>query len=433
MALTLDLSPYGWTGCSIREDLRGLRSSLPSWRHLPLLRSLPTSSLSMPFSPFTDASGVRYMPAYKKGVVHNDRGTYSTLYRGGRVVYNCKPSVTTGHVDLVLKTPLKECAIKEMKLHITPAEDAATPTTRSHSYSDEINAIVYETIIHLLVCRTLTKAGHPSFVPTFHEIVAVGDAPLDSPTRVKALWSVMEFLKGETLQDVCRKRLTSSATATTPEGRRAIETANEDFLLDAVTQLAYVLYVLQKDLRFHHRDLKLNNVFCRDTPSTQVLALPTGVSWHCKTDLVLLDFGFSCIACGDENPPSPRATLLGAGSWFLSDDECCKEGRDMAQFLYSLHCHFPLHQYVGTGVAAFFRSAMTATTPSGPVDLMNGVTPEGVPLPPGGKPAYHKGIYCFLKRKDVEVPTLAPLEFLTALSFVEALVPLHLATTNSLP
>lgn len=426
MALVFDLSPYGWTGCSIREDLRGLRSSLPSWRHLPLLRSLPTSSLSMPLSPFTDASGARYMPAYKKGVVHNDRGTYSTLYRGGRVVYNCKPSVTTGHVDLVLKTPLKECAIKEMKLHITPTEDAATPTTRSHSYSDEINAIVYETIIHLLVCRTLNKAGHPSFVPVFHEIAAVGEAPLDSPTRVKALWSVMEFLKGETLQDVCRKRLVPLKNATTPEGRKAFETANEDFLLDAVTQLAFVLYVLQKDLRFHHRDLKLNNVFCRDTPSTQVLTLPTGVTWHCKTDLVLLDFGFSCIACGDENPPSPRATLLGAGSWFLSDDECCKEGRDMAQFLYSLHCHFPLQDYVGAGVAAFFRSVMTATTSTGPVELTNGVTPEGVPLPRGTKPAYHKGIYCFLKRKDVEVPTLAPLEFLTALSFLEALGPLPL-------
>jgi len=251
MAVALDLSPYGWTGCSIREDLRGLRASLPSWRHLHLLRTLPTSSLYMPLSPFTDLSGVRYMPAYKKGVVHNDRGTYSTLYRGGRVVYDCKPSAATGHVDLVLKTPLSECAIKEMKLHISPAEDAATPTTRSHSYSDEINAIVYETIIHLLVCRTLTKAGHPSFVPTFHEIVAVGEAlsttqtkPLDSPTRVKALWSVMEVLKGETLQDVCRKRLTPCANATTSEGRKAIETANEDFLIDAVTQLAFVLYIL---------------------------------------------------------------------------------------------------------------------------------------------------------------------------------------------
>jgi hypothetical protein len=69
---------------------------------------------------------------------------------------------------------------------------------------------------------------------------------------------------------------------------------------------------------------------------------------------------------------------------------------------------------------------MTATTPSGPVDLMNGVAPDGTPMPPGGKPAYHKGIYCFLKRKDVDVPTLAPLTFLTALSFLEVLGPLPL-------
>jgi len=358
------------------------------------------------------------MPAYKKGVVYNDRGTYSTLYKGGRVLYDCKPATAAGYVDLVLATPLRPCAIKELVLHITPAEDAATPTTRSHTYSDEINAIVYEAIIHILVGRTLTRAGHPSFVPAFHEVVAVGDAPLTSPTCVKALWSVMEFLEGNTLQDVCRVRLNPLTAAMTLAERASLQTANEDFLLDMVTQIAFVLYILQRDLRFHHRDLKLNNVFCRTTPSTQRLALPTGHTWICKSDLVLLDFGFSCIACGTDHPPSPRATLLGAGSWFTPDDDCCKEGRDLAQFLYSLHCHFPLAHHVGPEVLAFFKDVMTAKTPTGDVDLMAGVTPEGVPVTTGAKPAYHKGIYCFLKRKEVEIPSLAPLMFLTAIRSV---------------
>ena len=89
--MALDLSAYGWTGCSIREDLRGLRTSLPTWRHLHLLRQVsPGSStpLRLPLFPFKDASGAQFMPAYKKGVVHNDKGTYSTLYLGGRVVYD---------------------------------------------------------------------------------------------------------------------------------------------------------------------------------------------------------------------------------------------------------------------------------------------------------------------------------------------------------
>jgi serine/threonine protein kinase len=355
------------------------------------------------------------MPAYKRGVVHNDRGTYSTLYKGGRVVYDCKPAAA-GYMDLVLQLPLRECAIKEMKLQITPAEDAATPRTRSHTYSAEIDAILYEAIIHLLVCRALSSAGHPSFVPTFYEVVAVGTSPLDSPTRVHSLWSVMEFLKGQTVEDVCRRRLKPLSTAATA-ATAALQLSNAEFILDVVTQVAFILYILQRDLRFHHRDLKLNNVFCRDTPSTQRLALPTGSSWVCTNDLVLLDFGFSCIACGSENPPSPRATLLGAGSWFTPDDDCCKEGRDLAQFLYSLHCHFPLQDYVGPDLFAFFKRVLTATTASGPVELTHGIAPDGTPLPPSGrgKPAYHKGIYCFLKRKDVEVPLVAPAAFLSAL------------------
>ena len=420
--MALDLSAYGWTGCSIREDLRGLRTSLPTWRHLHLLRQVsPGSStpLRLPLFPFKDASGAQFMPAYKKGVVHNDKGTYSTLYLGGRVVYDCRPSATKGCVDLVQRSVLTECAIKEMALHITPTEDAATPKTRGDAYSEEINAIIYETVIHMLVCRTLSKAGHPSFVPAFHEVVAIGDAPLDSPTRVKALWSVMEFLKGQTLHDVCRQRL-KSCKSLAPPAVAAQQKANETFIVDVVTQMAFILHVLQRDLQFHHRDLKLNNVFCRDTPSTQVLQLPTGVSWRCTNDLVLLDFGFSCIACGTENPPSPRATLLGAGSWFTPDDDCCKEGRDLAQFLYSLHCHFPLQDYVGADMYTFFTEAMTATTAGDYVELTRGIAPDGTPVVSGAKPAYHKGIYCFLKRADVEVPMLAPAAFLAGLGGLKA-------------
>jgi len=416
--MAFDLSPYGWTGCSIREDLRGLRSSLPTWRNLKLLR-LTAASLHLPLSPFTDASGARFMPAYKKGVVYNDRGTYSTLYKGGRAVYDCKPAATAGYADLVLKSPLTEVAIKKMNLHISAAEDAATPTTRGDTYSEEINAILYEAVIHLLVCRTLSRAGHPSFVPAFHELVAEGDAPLDSPTRVKSLWSIMEFLKGQTLEEVCRRRLKpaigAGAGAPVTTAVATTRKANEEFIVDMVTQVAYILHVLQSKLQFHHRDLKLNNVFCRSAASTQVLLLPTGDTWACKSDLVLLDFGFSCIACGLENPPSPRATLLGAGSWFTPDDDCCKEGRDLAQFLYSLHCHFPLQDHVGPELLAFFKAAMTANTATGPVDLMAGVTPDGAPSLPVAKPAYHKGIYCFLKRTDVEVPLCAPMAFLMAL------------------
>jgi len=326
-------------------------------------------------------------------------------------------------VDLVLATPLHECAIKEISLHVTPAEDASTPHTRHDVYEEEINAILYEAVIHLLVRTTLSAVGHPSFAPRFYEVVADGEMPLDSPTRIRSLWCCMEFLEGASLDIACKRALAPLKSAKTAEERAVLQAKNEAFVMDISVQIAYVLHVLQRDLRFHHRDLKLNNVFWRTTPSTQKIVVPTSPPrvWTCTNDLVLLDFGFSCIACGTDQAASPRATLLGAGSWFTQDDDCCKEGRDLAQFLYSLHCHFPLSDYVGATMFARFRDVMTATTAKGPVSLLNGFTTDGVPCAAGTKPLYHKGIYCFLKRDDVEVPSLVPATFLvTLLSSVTA-------------
>ena len=205
--MMIDLSPYGWKGCSIREDLRNLRASLPTWDRLHLLRKSPlSSSLLLPYIPFRDSSGAAFMPAYRKGVLYN-RGAYSTLYKGGRVVYDCVPSATKGYADLLLRDGLTECAIKEIGLHVTPAEEAGTPRTKHVAYEDEINAILYEAVIHLLVCRTLAAVGHPTFAPRFYEVVANGDMPLDTPTRVRSLWCCMEFLEGTPLDVACRAEL----------------------------------------------------------------------------------------------------------------------------------------------------------------------------------------------------------------------------------
>jgi hypothetical protein len=225
----------------------------------------------------------------------------------------------------------------------------------------------------------------------------------------------MEFLDGASLDVACKRTLVPLSFATTPQERILIQEKNERFVRDIAIQIAFVLHVLQRDLRFHHRDLKLNNVFCRKRPSTQIITLPLSAkAWICQSDIVLLDYGFSCIACGTEQASSPRATLLGAGSWFTPDDDCCKEGRDLAQFLYSLHCQFPLSDYLGSEMFALFQDHMKATTATGPVSLLNGFATDGTPCTPGTKVVYHKGIYCFLKRDDVEVPALVPAAFLAA-------------------
>jgi serine/threonine protein kinase len=402
--MALDLSPFGWDGLSLRYDLRDLAQSLPTWSHLKVLEDEPTTSLRFPNGAFTspDVSG-SFMPAYTKGTVINTKGGYSTIYKVRRTIYACK-ILGENRIEVTPTASSQDIAMKEHYLNITREEDAATPSTKHTAYDEEISAILYEAVIHVLVYKCLERSGVARYTPRMYEIVANGVPPHDAPTQISSILFCMELLHGSTMEDYLKRVLIKSA-----------KKRNEAILTDFLIQIAYVLHLLQTDLRFHHRDLKLNNVYQRESSAVRdPLVLPNGVTWVPTLDLVLLDYGFSCIACGTLSR-TPRSTLVGAGSWFTLDDDCCKEGRDLAQLIFSIHCNFPLADYVGSEYLAFFTKIMTATDHGRPIQILNGFTVDGRPHTRGQPVVHHNGVYFFLKRNSVEIPLCAPAAFLEGL------------------
>jgi hypothetical protein len=89
---------------------------------------------------------------------------------------------------------------------------------------------------------------------------------------------------------------------------------------------------------------------------------------------------------------------------------CCKQGRDLAQLLYCIHCYFPLNTFLPAGLWSAVRSWMQIPWSGGVADGFHGFTKEGRPRRTGaaGKPEYHTGIYEFLRRMDVDPVACAP-------------------------
>ncbi len=424
MGDSYDLSPFGWDGCSIPTDLQDVCKYLPSWKHMKLLRKpqqLNGYELYFPYKYLKNGID-EYMPGYIKGDIDDDGG-YAQIYKARRAIF--KPSdesVKSGSsVHLVKCNPFTDVCIKEVRLNITPEEEAAPFEIRKQTYEDEINAIVYEAFLHALLYKTLEKEGFPSAVPHIYEILADtrGKAEPESPCDFDSIWIIMEYVNGSTLEKFLKRKLVPIRNGHS----RTVAYANEKILLDVLIQLATYLKILQEKVRFNHRDLKINNIFVRHHTSEEHWKrslLVSSNTWDCINDIVLLDFGFSCIACGT-GFDNPRATLVGAGSWFKSEHDCLKYGRDLGQFLYSLHCTFPLQDYVSASFFDLLHKSMFATRGEGKeaIDLCMGFSDDGQPLGGSALPRsikFNDGIYIFLRDSTVDIPGCAPSVFLNTLA-----------------
>jgi serine/threonine protein kinase len=255
-----------------------------------------------------------------------------------------------------------------------------------------------------------------------YEILAdtKGKADPASPCDFESIWIVMEYVNGSTLEKFLKRKLIPVRNGHS----RTVATTNEKILIDVLIQLAVYLKILQEKVRFNHRDLKINNLFVRhhalDEHWKQTLSIPVIGDWECIHDIVLLDFGFSCIACGS-GFDNPRATLVGAGSWFKSEHDCLKYGRDLGQFLYSLHCTFPLQDYVSPTFFDLLHKSMFAIRgeEKEKIDLLMGFGDDGSPLGGSALPRsvkFNDGIYIFLRDSTVDIPGCNPSVFLKALS-----------------
>ena len=408
-----DLSSFGWDGCKIPIDLVDICKYLPNWRHLKVIRPPQMLNGALVYFPvkYFESRGRLYMPAFMKGETVDDGG-YADIFRGRRAIFKPVSDAPTGTVRLEKEGSFSEICIKHIPLNISAEEDAARHEVRQRIYEDEINAILYEAFLHTILLKTLESVGFASAVPHIYEVIASTKTQSPtSPTDFESVWISMEFIQGQTLE----KYLTANLR---PEAKER----NEAILLDILIQLAFYLQILQDKVRFNHRDLKVNNVFTRihapEERWSRTIHVPGVGNWSCTHDIVIIDFGFSCVACGS-GFPNPRATLVGAGSWFRAEDDCLKYGRDLCQFLYSIHSMFPLQNYVRDAFFDIIHNAMVAHKGGRAFDLMMGIDENGSPRPGTRLPPtvdFHDGVYIFLRQEDVDVPGCSPREFLTRLS-----------------
>ena len=410
-----DLSHFGWDNCIIPTNLKDISNHIPTYKSLKSLRKPSTFNKRETYFPhkFFKHGGETYMPAFEKGPLHTDGG-YANIYKGRRAIFIPEGTEQKGSIHIKRKDEFQEICIKEVKLSIRPSENAASPRTRHQAYTEEIHAILYEAFLHALLSKTLEREGFPSAVPRMYDVVSYtnGVPANGDPTLVKAIWITMEFIQGYTLEKYLQKHLVNLSMRSTAGEQ------NQRIFLDIFVQLAFYLKILQEKVFFNHRDLKINNIFVRhhEADWKRVLHIPDYGDWSCSIDIVMIDFGFSCIACG-EGDVNPCATLIGAGSWFRPEHDCLKYGRDLCQFLYSIHSSFPFGDYVGSEFLTLIRSALQATKGKATVDLMKGVDTHGVPntVAPLKHVLFNEGIYIFLRDRDVEIPGCNPVAFLKSL------------------
>ena len=404
-----NLTHFGWDNLIVPSNLQHLCAYLPKWHDIKALRAPVFLNSDHPEVVFPHTlfqndpvDGGPFLPAFEKGARHSRLGGYAQIYRGKRAVFKPLGAATSAVSRLVRTTPFTPMCIKEVPLKLDADEDES-------AYEEECRAILYEAYLHALLMKFLETQGLKTTVPHLYEITAttITQNPPTDASDFDAIWMTMEFIEGETLEEHLLHVLEVGNTA-----------KNDVVILDILLQLAHILNLLQSALRFNHRDLKINNLFIRSHPAAGdawLREVPAGDGehiWKCRRDLVLIDFGFSCIACGTgfENP---RATLVGAGSYYNAEHDCMKVGRDLAHFLYSLHAAFPLQSYLSPALFAALHAAVRATRAGVEVDLWRGFAEDGTPLGGGSGPLplsvpFHNGIYAFLREGDTDVPGCAP-------------------------
>ncbi len=103
----------------------------------------------------------------------------------------------------------------------------------------------------------------------------------------------------------------------------------EQTLISILFHIAFFLQVLEAKLGLNHRDIKTSNILIREKQTSRVLHSYGGFSWSLEknVDVVLVDFGFSCLGLAMGRPP-----LLKAGIYYNPRDPCPKLGRDLYLF-----------------------------------------------------------------------------------------------------
>lgn len=331
-----------------------------------------------------------HVGCYEEGMYRE--GSYGKIYKAHRMVVKRRPD---GLFDVVASPA--EVIIKKTEpptgSHVLPAEDVTAHTS--------------EALLHVLAWQTIQQTSTPWAIPRPFEVF--GDHSAAAPGW-RSMSLCMSYVKGRTMYSFLRKHW-----------QHGTKEANARILFELLGQIAYILHHLQRRLRLNHRDVKVNNILVRHRTTPIEIELD-GHTLVTEYEVTLIDFGFACVGC-----PAPRVpnTVFQAGSWFPMGELCCKEGRDIAQLLYCIHCYFPLDEFLPSPVATMLRNWMQIPWSGGVADGLHGFTKEGRPRRVGasGQPEFHTGIYEFLRRPEVDPVICAPVTVFRAAATAATAVP----------
>jgi len=382
-----DLREHGFTDCIVHDDMHDLSNNLPHWDKIPRTNIKYTEGKIWEYlkTPLKDISGNLYLPALHWE--HKlDEGTYGKVYLAQRKIYNSLGSdLSGGRLNFGSKNnPSIHVVVKESPVHLTPEEMRAPQSSREKIMDEEARALIHEAAVMTLAHLAVKKAGLEHAVPRVYEIFC---HTKPHPQDVSDLISVcisMEYIHGNTLLKYMRAHFKKDTLA-----------ANDILFLNFVSQMATILSVLQTSLRMNHRDIKINNILLRDGSLNNPV-------------IVLIDYGFACIANGVQEPHEEMPKIE-AGAFFGSRYACFKHGRDMCQFLYSLHCYFPYDKYLSPRLFELVKPWMMVHYKYGVANLMDGVTSGGRAVEDKlTPPVFDEGIYYFLRRPEVDPLQCSP-------------------------
>jgi len=265
---------------------------------------------------------------------------------------------------------------------------------------------LHEAILHAIVHNTFTNLGLGFAIPELYEVTSKSE-------HAPVLCMAMEWVPGSTLLDyfhIYFTKITNAATQTIlPDSLQKARAKNDALLLDVLVQVAIYLTILQKKLQFHHRDLKVNNILIRHTSARSrsilrrldhpLLTKP----WECHHDVVVIDFGFSCMMGSDP---------FEAGTFFKAYPSTINHGRDLALLIYSIHAFFPLDQYISPKFYTFLDSCMKIPMGTTTVQLFNGIQTDGTPCVSELSVPFDEGIYHFLQKDSIDLSSCDPSTFL---------------------